>query len=372
MQKKIATIIIGILISAFPILATAQNVDSSDNSALIASLTALVQALQLELKQLIVQKTSGTAVAANTHVSDDSAPKTLAVSATSLVFPTSGGISFASSSSIVLTNNSDQSMVYSVGQLNNPSWLNIQFDTETHVLQSGQHASVPVSVNASGLPAGVYSATLVIQGDFSTSPIDIPITLTVGVQQPESALVASCQGKPFDSGIGVGWSVTPSGGNGSYSFNWTFGNDMTNTVNMNTSTYLPDQEPMVQYASRGTKNATVVVQSGDLSVTASCSASIGAPPPILSSITPAMGSTNTAITLYGQNLAGATSIEFDHYSNGNLGTVISSTSSNLSISETNVSFLITNSMRNSMGPDTYNVVVKTPSGFSNPKIFVLK
>ena len=81
--------------------------------------------------------------------------------------------------SIVLTNSTAGTITYTLSVPNQPSWLNVSYSTAPLTLQSGGTASVGVSAIASGLAAGTYSTTLVVQGNFSTSPINIPITLTV-------------------------------------------------------------------------------------------------------------------------------------------------------------------------------------------------
>ncbi len=201
-------------------------------------------------------------------------PNTLVPSTTFMNTTLAQGSTNSFTRSIVLTNSTAGSITYTLSVPNQPSWLNVSYNTAPLTLQSGGTANVGVSTTANGLAAGTYSTTLIVQGNFSTSPIDIPITLTV-TAPAASPLSVSCHGSPYNSGTpGVSWGSTPSGGTGSYIYQWTLSNDNISTGISGTSADLQQQNLLATYGSIGTKSASVVITSGGQSATASCSATI--------------------------------------------------------------------------------------------------
>lgn len=222
--------------------------------------------------------TGQTTVGPNTLVPSTAVgPNTLIPSTTSMNIPLTQGSTNSFTRAIVLTNSAASTITYTLSVPNQPSWLNVSYSTAPLTLQSGGTASVAVSATASGLAAGTYSTTLIVQGNFSTSPIKLPITLTVSASVSTVSVSASCHGTPYDSGTpGISWASTPSGGNGSYTYQWTLANDSIGTGISGTSADLQGQNLLAIYGSTGTKSATVVVSSGGQSATASCSATIDA------------------------------------------------------------------------------------------------
>ncbi len=199
-------------------------------------------------------------------------------------------------------------------------------------------------------------------------PWNLSSSVTLNVASP---LSAACHGSPYNSGTpGISWASTPSGGNGSYSYQWSLANDNTGTGISGTSADLQQQNLLATYGSTGTKNASVVISSASQSTTTTCSAIIGAPAPSVTNITPSSGSTNTTITLGGYNLSGATEVNFYH-SNGQLGWTVPSSASNISISANSITITVSGGAVGVAGPDTYQVKVVTPSGTSNAQTFTL-
>jgi hypothetical protein len=259
-------------------------------------------------------------------------------------------------------------------------------DTAGQITVSGTASGVAVIFQT---PYGSTSAIPVVNGHWSTSvaitsPGSYPVsvkdyvagdvlasgTLVVTIA-PSTAFSATCSGTPYNSGTpGVSWAAAPSGGNGTYAYQWTLANDNTGTGISGTSADLRGQNLLATYGSTGTKSAIVVVSSGGQSATANCSTSISAPGATLTKITPSSGSTNTTITLYGTNLSSATEVDFYH-SNGQLGWATPSSASNISISANSITITISGGAVGMAGPDTYQVKVVTPSGTSNAESFTL-
>ncbi|MDO8664000.1 MAG: Ser-Thr-rich GPI-anchored membrane family protein [Candidatus Liptonbacteria bacterium] len=79
-----------------------------------------------------------------------------------------------------LTNGSASSISFTLGVPNQPSWLNCGYSTQTLTLSPGGVMGVCISVDATKVTSpGTYTTNLVVNGNFSNSPISIPITLTV-------------------------------------------------------------------------------------------------------------------------------------------------------------------------------------------------
>ena len=116
---------------------------------------------------------------------------------------------------------------------------------------------------------GVYTVQL---DDKTYSPhASATITVTGG----SSYFSATCHGTPYNSGTpGISWASTPIGGLNPYTYQWTLSNDVVGTGISNTSADLQQQNLLATYASTGLKGAIVLVNSGALSFTAGCTATI--------------------------------------------------------------------------------------------------
>ncbi len=111
---------------------------------------------------------------------------------------------------------------------------------------------------------GVRHANYISTGSGSDSVTAGCIALE-RVTPPAENLTATCSANPNSVTVGgtINWSVNVSGGS-NYSYNWS-GTDGLSGSNNNISK---------SYSSAGTKNATVIVNSGSQSVTANCSGNV--------------------------------------------------------------------------------------------------
>lgn len=99
------------------------------------------------------------------------------------------GASNPSAENFVLTNASTSPISFSISIPNQPSWFNCGYTTDTLTLASQGVMGMCASVDATKVSApGTYTTNIVVTGNFSNSPISIPITLTV------TAPVAPTQG----------------------------------------------------------------------------------------------------------------------------------------------------------------------------------
>ncbi len=79
-----------------------------------------------------------------------------------------------------LTNASSATINFKISVPNQPSWLNTGYNTQLMSLNSGGVMGVGVSVDVTKVSGpGTYTTELIFAGDFSNSPITIPITLNV-------------------------------------------------------------------------------------------------------------------------------------------------------------------------------------------------
>lgn len=79
-----------------------------------------------------------------------------------------------------LTNSSLASINFTLSVPNKPSWLNCSYNTETMIISPGGVMGVCVAVDATKVSGvGTYTTNLIVSGNFTGSPISIPITLTV-------------------------------------------------------------------------------------------------------------------------------------------------------------------------------------------------
>jgi hypothetical protein len=104
------------------------------------------------------------------------------------------GASNPSPYNLHLTNSSTVTVIFTLSVSNQPSWWNTGYNTQTMTLAPGGVMGVGVSVDATkaGDP-GTYTANLVVRGNFSNSPITIPVTLTVVTSSQTTNTVSSMQ-----------------------------------------------------------------------------------------------------------------------------------------------------------------------------------
>ncbi len=160
-----------------------------------------------------------------------------------------------------------------------PSTVNVGQDVSFFASATGGNGSYTYSwtgdngINATGQSftgrfsyAGNKTATVTIYSNGQS----ITRTCSVNVQGGSyygNTLSAYCTANPQNVAVGqpVTWTVTPTGGTGSYSYSWS-GESLGGTTG---------QTVYATYGSAGYKTATVNVYSNGQSVTASCNANIG-------------------------------------------------------------------------------------------------
>ncbi|HQU07881.1 MAG: hypothetical protein B7X04_02310 [Parcubacteria group bacterium 21-54-25] len=88
---------------------------------------------------------------------------------------------------MTLTNAGSVPVDYTLNVPNQPAWLNTSYSTNTLTLAAGGVVELEASVDATQVNApGTYTATLVVSGNFSGSPLSIPVTLTIDAAQNSS------------------------------------------------------------------------------------------------------------------------------------------------------------------------------------------
>ena len=114
--------------------------------------------------------------------------------------------------------------------------------------------------------AGVKTATVTVTSGSQTVVKNCSATVTAPVIP---TLSASCSVNPTSVNIGgyLNWGATASGGNGSYTYSWT-GTD---------GLYSNSSAVAKLYSSAGIKTGTVIVTSGDQTVTRVCSGAVNVP-----------------------------------------------------------------------------------------------
>ena len=103
----------------------------------------------------------------------------ISVTPGSLSFSAVEGGSNPSSQSITVTNSGGGTLSWSASEQPNETWMSL---TNT---SGGSGDQVTVSVDISGLSAGTYNGTVRISDAAATNdPVDVPMTLTIGSNQP--------------------------------------------------------------------------------------------------------------------------------------------------------------------------------------------
>jgi hypothetical protein len=108
-----------------------------------------------------------------------SSVNTLIPSDTFASFSVIQGDSNPESYTLHLTNSSSASVSFTVDVPDQPIWYNVVYNTQTMTLNSGGVMGVGISVDATKVSTGTYTANLIVSGNFNNSPITIPVTLTV-------------------------------------------------------------------------------------------------------------------------------------------------------------------------------------------------
>jgi hypothetical protein len=96
----------------------------------------------------------------------------------------SGETSYRKTGKII--NKSDKLIRYRQSAVNQPPWLNVGYSTDEIPLQPNASAGISGYVEPGDLGVGTYETALVLTGNFSSSPLDIPIILNVVAENKES------------------------------------------------------------------------------------------------------------------------------------------------------------------------------------------
>jgi peptidoglycan hydrolase-like protein with peptidoglycan-binding domain len=124
--------------------------------------------------------------------------------------------------------------------------------------------------------------------------------------------------------------------------------------------------PFAYNADPGIYQVRVVSPAGTSNAVSFTLTAPSATAPHITSVSPSSGSTNTAVTVYGTNLSGASGVEFYH-PDGQLGATILLSS----VTSTSVSFTVSGGVVGVAGADAYQIRIVTPAGRSNALMFNL-
>jgi hypothetical protein len=293
-----------------------------------------------------------------------------------------------------ITNTSAVSVTYTQSVPNQPSWLNCQYNTQPMTLSAGGVMGTCVAVDATKVSnPGTYTANLVLTGNFTNSPITIPITLTV------TAPATPSQGTIIPSDTFVNFSVVQGQANPPvYNLHLTNGS----SIPVNFTMSVPNQpgwlncqyntQPMTisasgvmgicvavdatKVSSPGTYNTNLIFSGNftnspitvPVTLTVTSAAQTQSQMPTISYINPTSGTGNTPVTIYGTYLAGATAVNF-YNANNQVSMGIAQQNISVSSNGSSLSFTIDNVANGMLGTGTYQVKVVTPAGTSNGESF---
>ena len=115
-----------------------------------------------------------------------------------------------------LTNGSSAAVNFTLNVPNQPSWYNTGYNTQTMTLSPGGVTGVGISVDATKVSPGTYTANLIVTGNFANSPITIPVTLTVTPASSTAPIITTAS-LPGGT-VGISYSASVAGNVGG---NWT-------------------------------------------------------------------------------------------------------------------------------------------------------
>lgn len=136
-------------------------------------------------------------------VNDTSQTGALSFSMDSINFAYTQGGAVPPNQQLLFTNTSNVNVNYTLRVNNQPTWLNTGYNQAVLISYPGSASvtGVGASVDPSGLAPGTYTTTLVISGNFTNSPKNIPITLTV--TSAASAALSLDPASPLTSSVPV-------------------------------------------------------------------------------------------------------------------------------------------------------------------------
>lgn len=168
------------------------------------------------------------ALAAVFYPAAASSQRYFALSQDSFTFYYVQGGGLPTNQSMTMTNITGTSIPYTINLPNKPSWLNESYNTNQMMADPNVPNGIGAAVDPTGMAPGVYSTALFIIGNFSDSPLVIPITLSItapgtslpaNVAHPEGANVKSVDGTVYRIMNGTRNPYTSAGAFLSYGYN---------------------------------------------------------------------------------------------------------------------------------------------------------
>lgn len=126
------------------------------------------------------------------------------------------------------TNISGSTVNVGVTMANQPGWINSSFSGTEHPLTPNTPSGLGIAVNVDGLSVGTYTTAIQLTGNFTGSPIQIPVSLTVapadtplpqGYPHPEDTHVLTPDGTVWRIVFGMRMPYTSAGAFLSYGYN---------------------------------------------------------------------------------------------------------------------------------------------------------
>ena len=132
--------------------------------------------------EVYLTNNSGVSVAKNLNLAVGYAgtPGAFSQDKLSLSFSLPYGYTTRSSDMVTLKNISNSTASYYISVPNQPSWLDTTYNTNQQLsLTPNNTVGVGAQVNPSGLSVGTYTTNIYLTGNFSGSPVIIPVILTI-------------------------------------------------------------------------------------------------------------------------------------------------------------------------------------------------
>ncbi len=157
-----------------------------------------------------------------------SALHSFSLSQSSFTFYYVQGGGLPTNQSMTFTNITDTSIPFNININNQPKWLNESYNTSQMMAEPNVPNGLGAAVDPAGLAPEVYSTAIFLTGNFSESPLFIPITLSVSaagtalpanVTHPDGTNVKSVDGTVYRISGGARYPYTSAGAFLSYGYN---------------------------------------------------------------------------------------------------------------------------------------------------------
>ncbi|MFA6404832.1 MAG: peptidoglycan-binding protein [Candidatus Paceibacterota bacterium] len=106
------------------------------------------------------------------------------ISQNSINFSANQGDTQYQQKSLTITNTSSTNISFNISVPNQPSWLNVSYNTNTMIAYPNSPVGIGASLDPKSLSVGTYSTNIILTGNFQGSPINIPVKVTI---LPQSA-----------------------------------------------------------------------------------------------------------------------------------------------------------------------------------------